>query len=98
MQKRFGETGKGKDDFFSQARSRKARLIAVLSSKHYVSFEQVPMASHCLQKEVLLPSAGIPRSTNAKKEILPTKWRSLIFPWKSFSFQEERMLLSSFRS
>jgi len=46
------------------------------------------MASHCLQKEVLLPSAGISRSANVTKKILSTKWRSLIFPWKSFSFQE----------
>ena len=28
------------------------------------------------------------RSANVTKKILPTKWRSLIFPWKSFSFQE----------
>ena len=42
------------------------------------------MASHCLQKEELLPYAGIPRSANVKKEILPSIRRSLIFQWKIF--------------
>ena len=46
------------------------------------------MASHCLQKEVLLPSAGMLRSANVTKKILLSIRRSLIFPWKSFSFQE----------
>ena len=39
------------------------------------------------------PSAGMPWSANVKEKILPTIWKSLIFPWKIFGFQEKEEFL-----